>query len=259
MSQVDSLESYTNLQHLIKRFEEHHSHICGYIEGSQRDAQFLCTSMTDILEAVAVIRQILERTDSTVGTDLADHLTEALKGITGDINRLRECHELRQHLRRLEDAFSLCHDEVKRPERLMDINIELVGLLWEKCKENFLEEVMQFMESVTFIKGYSSAQSGKSIEVENWIDDLRVMGDSIDGDLRELKLAPLKESTSRFSSLVNKYSTAADQHLEEIIAKLCKLVNTWEGSVTHLGQAPEGFQVASPATGRARCGRWASG
>jgi hypothetical protein len=183
-------------------------------------------ALADILEAVAVIRQIQERTGSATGTDLADDLTEALKGLAGDLNRLRGCHELRQHLRDLEGDFSLCHDEVRKPKNLMDIDIELIQILWEKCKKN------SFYRLVQFIKWYSSTESDNIIEVENWLDDLCIMRKSIDNDLREGRLGPLKESTNRFGSLVDQYSAAADRHLEDIIAKLCDQVSQYMGRIS---------------------------
>jgi hypothetical protein len=231
MSKVESADSDKDLHFLIERFEEHHLHICEYIEGSHKDAQFLCTSMADILEAVAVIREILERTGSVAGTDLADHLIEALKGLAGDLNRLRECHELRQHLRRLEEDFSLCHDEVRRPKDEMHINIEVVDLLWKSCKKDLLA-LVEFMECVKHINQLSTGESGRIIEVENWLDNLCIMRDSVDDDLRERRLRPLKESTSRFSGLIDKYSAAADQHLEDIIARLCDQVSQYVGRIS---------------------------
>jgi hypothetical protein len=44
-----------------------------------------------------------------------------------------------------------------------------------------------------------------------------------------------------------------------IIAEFGNMSTAGHGSVTHLGQAPEGFQAASPATVHAGFGRWVSG
>ena len=199
-------------------------------------------ALADILEAVAVVRQILESTgsaagtdlaeDLATGTDLADDLTEALKGLACDLNRLRECHELRQHLRHLERYFSLCHDEVRRHENLMDIDLQIVQRLWDICKRTSLEKLVQFMESIAYIKWYSGVEDSKIIEIEKWVDDLRFMANIIDGNLRERRLRPLKESTSTFGDLVNKYSMAADLHLEYIIAKLCDEASQYMGRIS---------------------------
>lgn len=241
MSEVETANSDKDLQFLIERFETHHSHVSERIENICQNAQFLCTSMSeltgtkaalvDILDAVAALRRILEKTGSVAGTDLVDYLTEALKGLASDLNRLRECHELRQHLRLLEENFSVCHYEITKPKDEMDINMETVGLLWKNCKKNLLT-LVEFMESATHINQLSSGESGRVIEVEDWIGDLCNMRNSIDDDLREKRLKSLKESTSKFSGLLDTHSVAADQYLEDIIAKFCDQVSQHMGKIS---------------------------
>jgi hypothetical protein len=73
-------------------------------------------------------------------------------------------------------------------------------------------------------------------------------------EFKELSCIALGWSETR-----NLHRFNSQEKIEDFITQ-----DGWEGrlsygSVTHLGQAPEGFQAASPATARARYGRWASG